>query len=90
VADAGAQLGDSVRSLLQDLVVHDIGTGVLRSAAPGDAGPYPGSLNVVGLGYLDCTCRALLALCPAHQLEVGGGQGIVYVFTGHHHGEVAS
>jgi hypothetical protein len=38
-------LGDSTRGLLEDLVVHDIGAGASRSAAPA-----PGSLSIVSLG----------------------------------------
>jgi hypothetical protein len=50
VVDAGPQLGDSNRGLLQDLVVHNTGAGSSRSAAAGDAAPAPGSSSTMSLG----------------------------------------
>jgi hypothetical protein len=49
VADTGPRLGDSLRSLLQDLVVGGASAGVLGGAAPGDAAPAPGSSSTVSL-----------------------------------------
>jgi hypothetical protein len=47
VVDTGPRLGDSARSLLQDLVMHGVGAGVLGSVATGDAALAPGSSSVV-------------------------------------------
>jgi hypothetical protein len=48
VVDVGPRLGDSVRSLLQDLVVR--GAGTLVSAAPGDEASTPRSSSTVSAG----------------------------------------
>jgi hypothetical protein len=50
VADAGPWLGDSIRSLLQDLVVRGVGACIPGSAASADKAPTPRSLSAVGLG----------------------------------------
>jgi hypothetical protein len=50
VADIGPWVGDSARTLLLDLVVHDTGAGVPGSAALGDLAPVPGSSSTMGLG----------------------------------------
>jgi hypothetical protein len=50
VADAGPRLGDSVGSLLQDLVVRGADAYVPRSAAPGDMALAPRSLSAMGPG----------------------------------------
>jgi hypothetical protein len=47
VVDAGPQLGDSTRSLLQDLVVHGAGAGTPRSTVQGDAASALGSLSTM-------------------------------------------
>jgi hypothetical protein len=44
------QLGVDVESLLQDMVMHSVGAGVPRSAAPGDTAPAPASSGAVGPG----------------------------------------
>jgi hypothetical protein len=43
VVGASPRLGDDVRSLLQDLVIRNAGTSVLRSATLGDEAPSPRS-----------------------------------------------
>jgi hypothetical protein len=50
VVDVGPQLGDRAWGLSQDLVVHGIGAGVLRSAALGDAASAPRPLSTFSPG----------------------------------------
>jgi hypothetical protein len=74
VANADPRLGDSTKSLLQDLVVRSTSAGVPRSAAPGDKAPAPRSSSTMGPGisglYLPGSPRSPLL---THQLEVGRG-----------------
>jgi hypothetical protein len=49
-ADASTWLGDSARSLLQDLVVCDTDASIAGSAAPGGAALAPGSSSTVSPG----------------------------------------
>jgi hypothetical protein len=50
MVDTDPQLGDSARSLLQDLVVHGTIASILGSAAPGDAALAPGSSSIMSSG----------------------------------------
>jgi hypothetical protein len=50
VVDTGPRLGDSIKSLLQDLMVHGASAGVPGSATPGDVAPAPRSLSTVSSG----------------------------------------
>jgi hypothetical protein len=50
VVGAGPRLGDDAGSLLRDLVVHDAGAGVFRSATLGDVAPALWSSRTGGPG----------------------------------------
>jgi hypothetical protein len=47
--------------LLWDWVMHGADIGASESSTQGDATLAPGSLGVVGLGYLGCSCWVALA-----------------------------
>jgi hypothetical protein len=54
--------------------MHGADIGTSGSSTQGDATLPPGSLCVVGLGYLGCSCWVALAFHLRYRLEVGGGQ----------------
>jgi hypothetical protein len=54
------QLGNDAGSLIRDLMMHSVITGVPGSAVLGDAAQPPGPRVPWVQGYLDYTCRALL------------------------------
>jgi hypothetical protein len=90
VVGAGPQLCDGARGLLWDSVMRGASIGVPGSAALGDAALAPKSLGTADPGVSGLHLAGSPGFPPPPILEVGGGGSRVYMFIGHHCGEVVA